>query len=183
MGGPCVIELMASPGTGANNNGQFGSDCALNEPSPLQLAVIGPGVPVTIGVAVGVGAGAGVAVEAEGAEPPPPHPAKTSAHIIDVVKDLTPGNFILHPQCLERKDGIGLMVFGRVFGKIKFRRDCNRKVGHGAALGSRTGSGIERLAPWMAADTSRTRRIKAMAPSNRHNKPARSPRLARSHQA
>jgi hypothetical protein len=107
MGGPCVIELAASPGVGANDNGQFGSDCALNEPSPLQLAVMGPGVPVTIGVAVGVEVGAGVAVEAEGAEPPPPpHPAKTSAHIIDVAKGLTPGNFILHPQCLVKQKTI-----------------------------------------------------------------------------
>jgi hypothetical protein len=38
----------------------------------------------------------------------------------------------------KTKDNIGLINFGRVFGKVKFRRDYNRKAGHGAALGLRT---------------------------------------------
>jgi len=89
------MELAGSPMAGVNDKSQLGSDCALKAPSPLQLAVIGPGVPLIVGVGVGVGIGVGVALCCEGDDPPPPHPTRICPPINAAAINLTPVKLII----------------------------------------------------------------------------------------
>ena len=94
IGGPFVYITLAFPGNGTKLSGQFGLDLAVYEPSPFQLAIIGPGDPAVEGV--GLGDGEAVAIVWDGTpEPPPPEqPTAVARARTDIERFLTPAKVI-----------------------------------------------------------------------------------------
>lgn len=81
------------PGNGTNDNGQFGSERAVYEPSPFQLAKIGPGdAPVDVGL--GDGVAVGVVWDGTLEPPPPEHPTTVTRMKTGSAIFLTPAKVI-----------------------------------------------------------------------------------------